>query len=87
MRVAMLVMVGVLPITLLLGARYYAFRQRMDRQAKRSYARMAAIFLLFAVIAAALFLAYRNAFPLPAAWELALAGVTAGLLIGFIKRG
>jgi putative flippase GtrA len=75
-----------LPISLLIGMRYYVFRHRMDGQAKRSYARMAALFLLATVIATAFLFAIRGIFPLPAVWELALAGVTAGLLVGIIPR-
>jgi hypothetical protein len=37
---------------------------------------MTTLFLLFAVTAAVLLFAHRGEFPLPAAWELALAGVT-----------
>jgi hypothetical protein len=75
-----------LPVTLLIGARYYVFRRRMDSQAKRSYARMTALFLLFAVTAAVLLFTHQGEFPLPAAWELALAGVTASFLLGFTTR-
>lgn len=76
----------VMPIGLLIGLRYGAFRRRMDSRAKRAYAKRSVGFLLPALALSLLLLTHRGGFPLPAVWGLVLAGATGGLIVGCIRR-
>jgi len=75
-----------LPCAALFALRYARLRAAMGAAARRRYVKKAGVFTSGSIVVCAALAACRGAFPLPAAWQVALAsGVFVGM-IGLVRR-